>query len=105
MDGWGSLTMLLKRQNADKYRKAQLRHELQKKRESFLSNQKVDSGLDLPELTRDQMERIKQEIRSNLRKQQINSRLISILIFILVVILVGSLFLFYMGEMETRQYW
>lgn len=105
MDGWGALTMLLKRQNADKYRKAQLRHELQKKRESFLSNQKVNSDVNFPEITRDQMEMIKQEIRSNLRKQRINSRLISALIFILVVILVGSLFLFYMEEMETRKYW
>ena len=105
MDGWGSLTMLMKRQNADKYRKARLRHQLQKKKESFLSNQNDHSETDFPEISRAQMELIKQEIRSNLRKQRINSRLISVLIFVLVVILVGSLFLFYMQEIETRKYW
>ena len=36
MDGWGALTMLIKRQNANKYKKAEFRYELQKKKEDFL---------------------------------------------------------------------
>ena len=34
MDGWGSLTMLIKRQEAAKNRKAKLKFDLQKRKES-----------------------------------------------------------------------
>lgn len=36
MDGWGSLTMLIKRQELTKARKSKLRYELQKRKEAFL---------------------------------------------------------------------
>mgnify|MGYP001950925005 CR=1 FL=1 len=85
MDGWGSLTMLLKRQNSDKYRKAQLRHELQKKKENFLSNQESATEFDFPKVSDVEMERIKADIRADFRKQRIKNRIISVFILIAVI--------------------
>ena len=87
MDGWGSLTMLLKRQNANKYRKAQLRYDLQKKKEAFLSNQKSNSEFDFPELSTVEMEKLKKEIRSKIRREKIKNKIISLLILIAVIVL------------------
>jgi hypothetical protein len=39
MDGWGSLTMLIKRQEAAKNRKYSLKYELQKKKRKFVKRQ------------------------------------------------------------------
>jgi hypothetical protein len=38
MEGWGSLTMLIKRQEAAKNRKTTLKFELQKRRESLFKD-------------------------------------------------------------------
>ncbi len=86
MDGWGSLTMLIKRQNAEKYRKAQLRYELQKKKEDFLSNQGHTNEFDFPEVSKLEMEKIKENIRADFRKQRIKNRLISAFILIGVIV-------------------
>mmetsp|Transcript_15281 Transcript_15281/g.45632 ORF Transcript_15281/g.45632 Transcript_15281/m.45632 type:complete len:102 (+) Transcript_15281:319-624(+) len=70
MDGWGALTMLVKRQNAAKYRKAALRHELQKRKESFLKDVYDDEKLDFPEISSYEMNVLKREIRAKLKKQK-----------------------------------
>jgi len=36
MDGWGALTMLIKRQESAKWHKAELRHQLQKRKDILI---------------------------------------------------------------------
>jgi hypothetical protein len=63
--------MLIKRQNASKYRKAELRHELQKRKENLLKNAYDHSDrLDFPEISPHQMNVLKQEIRDNLKRER-----------------------------------
>jgi hypothetical protein len=74
MDGWGSLTMLIKRQNASKYRKAVLRHELQKKKESYLKDAyDANEELEFPELSTYEMNVLKREIRAKLKRERIKN--------------------------------
>lgn len=91
MDGWGALTMLIKRQNADKYRKAGLRQELKKRKEEFLTHQTVTPEFDFPELSKDEMGVIKAEIRSKMKKEKIRSTIFSLLIFTAVCFFIGWL--------------
>ena len=73
MDGWGSLTMLIKRQNAEKYRKADLRYKLQKRKEEYVHDayDKDGKALDFPEVSQAEMEKIKKEIRREMKAQKI----------------------------------
>ena len=71
MDGWGSLTMLIKRQNAAKYRKAELRHELQKKRESYVKDAYNSSEeFEFPEISQHKMNVLKKEIQEKLKRER-----------------------------------
>ena len=85
MDGWSSLTTLIKRQNAEKHRKAKLRYDLQKKKEGFLTNDETEFEFDFPKISQFEMERVKAKIRADLRKQRIKNRFISLLILIAVI--------------------
>lgn len=90
MDGWGSLTMLIKRQNANKYRKSELRYELQKKKESYLKDAyNTRESFEFPEISLDEMIVLKEEIRAKLKRDKIKN----ILSYIVVV---GLIFMFFM---------
>lgn len=86
MDGWGSLTMLLKGQNAEKIRKTKLRNELQKRKESFFKGK--NELLELPEITKKELKKIKLEIRQKLKKERIKSLYVSSIIFIFSFIII-----------------
>ena len=77
MDGWGSLTMLIKRQNAAKNRKNELKYQLQKNKESYLKN-KGKNDFDFPELSNSEMTILKQQIRKNLKKEKIKNMVINL---------------------------
>jgi len=85
MDGWGSLTLFIKRQNAEKYRKAKSRYDLQKKKEGFLSNDGTQSEFDFPEISDFEMEKVKAEIRARMKKDRIKNRIISLFILMAVI--------------------
>ena len=84
MDGWGSLTMLIKRQEAAKNRKASLKYELQKRRESYFKGN-PEQGLKFPEISTAEMNVLKKKIRKKYRADKIKNAIISIIIFTLVV--------------------
>lgn len=91
MDGWGSLTMLIKRQNSEKYRKAKSRYDRQKKKEGFLTNDRKESQFDFPQVSEFELERIKGEIRADYRKRRIKNRIISFIILMTVIAFLGWL--------------
>lgn len=84
MDGWGSLTMLIKRQEAAKNRKSDLKYELQKRRESLLKG-KPAQELEFPEISTAEMKILKEKIRKKYKADKIKNAIISILLFTLVV--------------------
>ncbi len=57
MDGWGALTMLIKRQNASRNRKADLRYELRKKKEELLKRKGSHQEFDFPEISKEELEK------------------------------------------------
>ncbi|MFY0604060.1 MAG: hypothetical protein JXQ93_08925 [Flavobacteriaceae bacterium] len=93
MDGWGSLTMLIKRQEAAKFRKAALRTELKNRKESYLHDV-YDSKdeFEFPEVSELEMKRIKKEIRRKYKRQRnihflFSIMLLSAIIYVLFLIL------------------
>jgi hypothetical protein len=84
MDGWGALTMLIKRQEAAKNRKSALKYELQKRRESYFKG-KPEQGLEFPEISNTEMKILKEKIRKKYKADKIKNAIISILIFTFVV--------------------
>lgn len=88
MDGWGSLTMLIKRQNSDKNRKAELKYQLQKRKESFVKDayDKEGDEFDFPEISKHQMELLKKEIRRDIRNQRLRSILSYLIVTLAIVI-------------------
>jgi hypothetical protein len=85
MDGWGALTMLMKRQNSDKHRKSKLRYDHQKRRENALSAY-TDDSLIFPEVSKKEMEIIKKDIHKKLRKQ----RLFNFFSYIMAIALIAA---------------
>lgn len=103
---WGALNSLIKKQNNDKYRKAHIRHELQKRKEKYLQNAYGGlSGYNFPDLSDQEIEMIKGEIRASLKQDEIKNRINSLIIFILVSIAVLYAILMYMQEVERRFNW
>lgn len=68
---WGALTNLTKRQHNEKVRKAELRHKLQKRKESYITDKVSQNEFDFPELSRLEMNKIKKEIRKKMRTQKL----------------------------------
>ena len=87
MDGWGALTMLIKRQNAAKYRKAELRHKLQKKKEGFVHDayDKEGNEFAFPEFTETQMNSFKKEVRTEIRRERLKSIAVYFLVISLII--------------------
>jgi len=103
MAGYSSFTVLRKLQNDEKFRKAQFRYELQKKKEKFLEGALGGlSGYDFPDLTNQEMQVIKDQIRINLRQDKVNSRRNSLFLFIIAAIVVFCLMIMYAQEIEER---
>jgi Ca2+-dependent lipid-binding protein len=84
MDGWGSLTMLIKRQEAAKNRNATLKYELQKRRESYFKGKNTQE-LEFPEISNADMKILKEKIRKKYKADKIKNVIINILLFVLVV--------------------
>ena len=87
MDGWGSLAMLIKRQEAAKNRKAKLKYDLQKRKESFL-NENPHQELAFPEISKEKLHALKQEIRKKHKKIRIKSILLNISLLLAFICLV-----------------
>jgi len=83
MDPWGSLTMLIKKQEVAKNRKAALKYELQKRREVLLKGG-ARKEMEFPEISKADMIILKEEIRRKHQADQTKNIIIYILFFILV---------------------
>ena len=81
MDGYGALSMLIKRQNADKNRKTKFRYELQKKREELLTTEIIEDSFSFPQLSEFEIKIKKDQIRAQIRKDKIRNNFISGLMF------------------------
>ncbi len=90
MDGWGSLTMLIKRQQAAKNRKSELRFQLQKRKESFLSSKNINE-FEFPAISNSEMKTLKQQIRKDLKKERIKNLIIN-----LILLLCSIAFIYYL---------
>lgn len=67
--GYGHLTVLIKKQLSENYRKAAARFDLQKKKENYLKkNSGRKSDLEFPEVTIEKLNEIKLEIRRKAHK-------------------------------------
>jgi hypothetical protein len=80
---FGAITSLIKKQEAAKYRKATLKYELQKRRESLLKG-KPAQALEFPEISTAEMKVLKEKIRKKYKTDKIKNAIISILLFTLV---------------------
>ncbi|MDT7832181.1 hypothetical protein RQM59_07295 [Flavobacteriaceae bacterium S356] len=93
MDGWGSLTMLIKRQEAAKFRKAVLRADLKNRKESYLQDAyTIKDEFNFPEVSELEMKKIKETIRRNYRRQRkiqflFSITLLSAIVYVLFLIL------------------
>lgn len=93
MDGWGSLTMLIKRQEAAKFRKAKLRAELKNKKEGYLNDvYSVKDEFKFPQVSEFEMKKIKEAIHKKYRKQRnlqflFSITLLSAIVYVLFLIL------------------
>lgn len=91
MDGWGSLTMLIKRQEAAKNRNAALKYELQKRRESYFKGKNIQE-LEFPEISNTEMKILKEKIRKKYKADKIKNVIKNILLFVLVVAVLYYMF-------------
>ncbi|MBL4605291.1 MAG: hypothetical protein JKY02_06445 [Flavobacteriaceae bacterium] len=96
MDGWGALAMLIKRQEADKFRKAQLRSKLKKQKEAYLHAYESKDEFDFPKISSVEMKILKDQIRKDFRKEKIKNSLY----FITSIVLVSSLIIYLYMQME-----
>ena len=84
MDGWGSLTMLIRRQEAAKNRKAELKYELQKRKEGII-NKKYNQSLEFPEISKLEMKILKKEIRKKHKRNRIKNALVNLLLYSIII--------------------
>lgn len=93
MDGWGSLTMLIKRQEAAKFRKAILRNELKRRKESYLHDTyNGEDVFDFPKVSEAEMAKIKYEIRKKLKRERKIQWIFSALLFITILFVMYLIF-------------
>lgn len=88
MDGWGSLTVLIKKQEAAKNRKAKLKYELQKRRESLIS--KNLNKLVFNEVSDSDLLEIKAQIRRKYRREKVKNTIVNI-----ILLLISTVILYY----------
>ncbi|AUC23263.1 hypothetical protein BTO15_14685 [Polaribacter sejongensis] len=90
---FGALTTLIKKQEAAKNRKASLKYELQKRRESLLHS-KPEQELEFPEISKTEMKILKEEIRKKYKAARIKNIAVNffLIIFVLLIFyLIGSI--------------
>ena len=68
---WGAITNLTKRQHNEKVRKAEYRYEHQKRRESYAIPKESIDEFDFPELSKVELEKVKEEIRKKMKTQKL----------------------------------
>ncbi|WP_139059099.1 hypothetical protein [Polaribacter reichenbachii] len=78
--------MLIKKQEAAKNRKAALKYELQKRRESQLKKGN-QTEIEFPEVSKEEMETLKDKIRKKYKAQRIKTVILDICLFIFVLLL------------------
>ena len=78
MIDWGSWTLLIKRQHAEKNRNSKIRYQLQNKREKLLNNSKKQ--LEFPKISNDKMEILKAKIKKDQKYQKIKSIIINVIL-------------------------
>jgi hypothetical protein len=91
MDGWGALTMLIKRQEAAKNRQAALKYELQKRREGFIKNNSSQK-LEFPKISNADMKVLKTAIRKKYKADRIKTGILNIVLLAFVLFLVYYIF-------------
>jgi hypothetical protein len=91
MDAWGSLTTLIKKQEAVKQRKATIRKQLRKRKESFI-NVNPEGKLEFPELSRADMANLKDKIRKEYRKAHFKKGIVNALIFLSIALIFYVIF-------------
>jgi hypothetical protein len=92
MDGMGALTILKKRQQAYKRRKAENRALYNKKKKSYIQSKTSNDEFNFPELTAVELKNIKKQIRKRIIKVRVTNFVLSSLLFF--TILSGILYLF-----------
>ena len=85
-DPWGGLTVLIKKQQHNINRKAKIKYLLQKKKESYLK-ENSNNKLVFPEIPDFELEKIKTQIRKDLRKQRIKEIIFNIFLLISTILL------------------
>ena len=93
MDGWGALTMLIKRQESDKFRKTQLRVKLKNQKEGYLNANQAKDEFDFPKISSEEMKKLKNQIRKDLRKENVKNTLFLLVIFIIVLSVITYVYL------------
>ena len=76
--------MLIRRQQADKFRKSELRRKLQNKKESYIGNS-LENELDFPKISNSEMKVLKNKIRNEYKKHKIRNFIVNSLLFILAL--------------------
>ncbi len=85
--------MLIKRQEADKWRKADLRAKLKSQKEGYLEAYKSKDEFDFPEISTSEMKRLKDKIRSDFRRERIKNIIILSISFLIMITLIVTYFL------------
>lgn len=88
---WGGLSTLLKKQEAARNRKAALKYELQKRRESLLKDNAVQE-MEFPEISAEEMKVLKAAIRKRYKADRIKNNIKNILLFVFVILLFYFIF-------------
>jgi hypothetical protein len=90
---WGALTILIKRQEAAKFRKT-IRAKSKHRKESYLPDASDnEDAFDFPEVSEAEMERIKDQIRKKLKRERKIQWIFSSVIFITILFIVYFTFL------------
>jgi len=84
MDGWGSLTMLIKRQLASRKRKENFQFDLQKKKENLLKNSSI-TELEFPVISDSKMKLIKKKIKKKYKTERIKDIILYVIITIFTI--------------------
>tara|TARA_R110001632_G_scaffold152588_2_gene270276 strand:- start:10866 stop:11153 length:288 start_codon:yes stop_codon:yes gene_type:complete len=91
---WGGLSILIKRQEAAKFRKAALRAELKNRKESYIHNvYDLKDEFDFPEISHSEMQLLKEKIRNDFRKKRRKEIIIVSILCLLFTVIITSLYL------------
>lgn len=87
---YGALTVLVKRQQSEKFRKAQMRAKLKSRKESYLDAYDSKDEFDFPEISTIEMRKLKDQIRKDFRREKIKN----VFYFLVSILLVSSLVIY-----------